>query len=207
MPPTCTVCRLPNRHEAEEALLAGEPLRNIAERFGTSATALHRHKESHLAAKLVKAEEAREIASADTLVGKLVALEGVARRLCQKAEKDGDPRTALMAVRELVRQIELAARISGELEAAKVKVQVNVGTQPVFSPEERRHLTILVYGSYYSDDPAAFLEEIREEAARSYVTYRPADQPALTHAEARALLESRERTQRIGPGAIEEAAP
>jgi hypothetical protein len=129
MPQTCTVCRLPNRHEAEKALLAGEPLRNIAERYGTSPPALLRHKGAHLPAKLVRAQEAQEIASADSLAAKLVAIEAEARRLGQKAEEAGDVRTALMAVRELVRLTELAARISGELEGTKV--QVNVGSRYV----------------------------------------------------------------------------
>jgi len=44
MPPTCTVCRHPQRQTIESMLAAGWPLRNIAERFATSATALHRHK-------------------------------------------------------------------------------------------------------------------------------------------------------------------
>ena len=142
MPPTCTVCRLPNRQEAEEAILAGEPLRTIAERFGTSPQSLLRHRDAHLPAKLVKAEEAREVARASAAAAKLVGIEADARRLGQKAEKDGDPRTALMAVRELVRLVELAARISGELQQG-ANVQVNLSLRnwvveapPNETPEE-----------------------------------------------------------------------
>lgn len=155
MPQTCHVCRLPNRQEAEEALLAGEPLRNIAERFGTSPPALLRHKETHLPAKLVKAEDAREVASADTLTAKLRGIEAEARRLGKKAEKAGDLRTALLAVRELVRLTELAAKMSGELQAAKV--QVNIKDQPRLTNEG--HFRLLAI--FYRDAPAVFLEHLR----------------------------------------------
>jgi hypothetical protein len=57
MPRTCTVCRHNQREAIEQALLAGEPLRNIAKRYGTSATALHRHRHDHLPAALTRANE------------------------------------------------------------------------------------------------------------------------------------------------------
>jgi len=201
MPQTCTVCRLPNRQEVEEALLAGEPLRNIAERSGTSATALHRHKEGHLPVKLVKAAESREVDSAESLTAKLRAIEAEARRLGQKAEKAGDTRTALVAIRELVRLIELAAR----MQAARLQASGQDDTPGLFSPEARRELVLFLTVSYYSDDPASFLEEIRAAAAKDYVSNRSG---ALTRAEARAMYEARERSQtRIGPRAIEEGEP
>ena len=189
MPQVCGVCRLPNRHQAEEALLAGEPLRNVAKRFGTSSTALYRHKEAHLPAKLIKAAESREIDSAESLTAKLQAIETEARRLGQKAEKAGDTRTALVAIRELVRLIELAARIQA------ARQQVSGGQNVEFSPETRRKVVFKLSALYYSEDPAAFLEAIREAAAENYNSYRLADQPALTRAEARAMYEARERLQ------------
>lgn len=137
MPRVCGVCRHPTRDEIDAALLEGrESFRNLAKRIGTSPAAVFRHRAAHLPAKLVKAEEAREAASADTLAAKLVAIEGEARRLGQKAEEAGDTRTALMAVRELVRLIELAARISGELQGAKVQVNLSLRNWVVEAPAE-----------------------------------------------------------------------
>ena len=208
MPQVCRVCRLPNRHEAEEAILAGEPFRRIAARFGASATALRRHKEAHLPAKLIKVAESREVDSAESLTDTLQWIEAEARRLGQKAEKAGDTRTALAAIREHLRTIELKAKMW----AARQQQQASAGqgATPEMSPERRLELTLLVWSSDYSDDPAAFLEKLRDAAARDYVyrSGRSADQPALTYAEARAMLEARERPQaRIGPAAIEEAEP
>src|SRR5690349_24836446 len=68
MPRTCTICRHEQRQEIDKALIAGTAFRNIAERFGTSVAALHRHKQEHVPENLVKAREAREVAQADSLL-------------------------------------------------------------------------------------------------------------------------------------------
>lgn len=57
MPRTCSVCAHPKRADIDKALVANEPLRNVAKRYGTSATALHRHKRDHLAELLAQAVE------------------------------------------------------------------------------------------------------------------------------------------------------
>jgi len=49
-------------------------LRNIAKQYFVSAASLHRHKKDHLPAKLVKAQEAREIAKADSLLDQVIEL-------------------------------------------------------------------------------------------------------------------------------------
>jgi hypothetical protein len=64
MPRVCTICTHPERTAIEQALVANEPFRNIAERFGTSATALTRHKVDHLPGVLVQATKAQETADA-----------------------------------------------------------------------------------------------------------------------------------------------
>ena len=68
MPRSCTVCTHEARAEIERALVAGEAFRHIAARFDTSTGALQRHKADHLPVKLVKAQEAEEVAQADDLL-------------------------------------------------------------------------------------------------------------------------------------------
>jgi len=63
----------------------------------------------------VKAREATEVVQADNLMGKITQLEQEARRLGRKAEDAGDYRGAMAAVRELVRIVELLAKLQGEL--------------------------------------------------------------------------------------------
>jgi hypothetical protein len=85
--------------------------REIAERYGTSATALHRHKKEHLPLELVKAQEAQEVAQAGTLLGQIMDLQTRTLSILQRAEKAGDLRTALQAVREARGNLELLARM------------------------------------------------------------------------------------------------
>jgi hypothetical protein len=114
MPRTCTACTHSERTGIDEALLGGEPLRNIAERVSVSVTSLFRHK-AHLAETLKKSHEVAEVSRADSLIDQLKQLAKDARRIQKKAEAANDYRGALAAVRELTRLVELAARLSGEL--------------------------------------------------------------------------------------------
>jgi hypothetical protein len=116
MPRVCTICRHAQRPAIDRALVSGEPYRHIAERFGTSATALTRHKADHLPAALAKAHEASEVAAADDLLGQIQELRRKAIELLGKAEKAGDYRTALMGIREARACIETLLEVEGELD-------------------------------------------------------------------------------------------
>jgi hypothetical protein len=128
MPQRCRVCGDSERDQVDSDILSGAPNRRIASRVGCSEAAVRRHAAAHLTERLKRAHAGREIASGDSLATKLLAIEAEARRLGQKAEKAGDLRTALLAVRELVRLTELAARVSGELEPAGVTVNIVAST-------------------------------------------------------------------------------
>jgi hypothetical protein len=71
MPRVCTICSHEKRSEIDAALLADEPYRHIAARFGTSTGALQRHRAEHLPVAMVKAQEAAEVAQADALTTEL----------------------------------------------------------------------------------------------------------------------------------------
>jgi hypothetical protein len=115
VPRVCTVCSHERISDINAALLRNEAYRAIAKRFGASESAIYRHQQEHLPKALVKATEASEVAQADTLIGKITQLEQEARRLGKKAEDSGDLRAAMAAVRELVRIVELLAKLQGEL--------------------------------------------------------------------------------------------
>jgi hypothetical protein len=127
LPRTCTVCVHDSRVEIDRALVAGEAFRNIAERFGTSATALHRHKGEHLPAKLLMAQQAEEVAQADSLLDQVGDLQRRAYGILDKAEGAGDLRTALGAIREARGNLELLAKLLGELDERRV---VNLNVSP-----------------------------------------------------------------------------
>jgi len=83
-------------------------------------TALHRHKAKHIPAHLVKSEQAREAAAADSLMERLNALNDKAEEIYNKAMKTNNLNAAVGSVRELRGLIELYAKITGELQAQTV---------------------------------------------------------------------------------------
>lgn len=124
MPRICTICSHPNKEAINQALIDSVSYRNIAEQFFVSTTALHRHKKDHLPAVLAKAQEVEVIAHGDDLLSKIQQLEEDARRIGKKAESTGDLRAAIMTIRELIRIVDLLARLQGELQAQQVNVLV-----------------------------------------------------------------------------------
>ena len=123
MPRVCTVCAHSDRPGIDEALVSGTSLRNIAEQFGLAVSSLHRHKHGHVPVALAKARDAQKVADAEGLLGQIQKLTAEARKIKSMAEDKGDLRTALSAIRELVRMVELLAKLRGELdESPKVAV-------------------------------------------------------------------------------------
>jgi hypothetical protein len=123
MPRTCTVCTHEDRAGVDSALLSGESFRNIAKRYGTSTTVLHRHKQDHLPPSLLKAQEIEEVASADNLLGELRALQRRTLGILDKAEEAEDLKTALSATREARGNMELGAKLSQLIDE---RPQVNI---------------------------------------------------------------------------------
>ena len=135
MPRTCTICKHPDRERIERALLAGESYRHIAARFGTSSSALVRHKADHLPASLVRAHDSEEILRADSLLENVRHGEDRAERLYNAAEAilgralaAKDLRTALQAIRAAAdvmaegrQYLELRGDLTGEFAAPKVQ--------------------------------------------------------------------------------------
>ncbi len=115
MPRVCSCCTHAEREAINAALVANEPYRTIADRYGLSHQALMRHKAEHLPSIMVKSEEAREVAHADDLVWQIKQLRNKAIGILGKAETAGDLKTALMGVREARACIELLAEMEGEI--------------------------------------------------------------------------------------------
>lgn len=129
MPRVCSVCTSDNRSLIDKALVAGKPLRTIADRWSVSKTALIRHKADHLPASLVEADKAQKVANADDLLANVCKLQTRAERIFRKAEKQDDHRVALSAIRELRSTLELMAKLLGEL---KTTASVNVLVSPEY---------------------------------------------------------------------------
>jgi hypothetical protein len=86
---TCLACSNSEREAIDKALVAGEPLRNIAKRVSISPAALFRHR-SHVAGTIAKAQERREEKLGDTIFDEIRRLQGKAFELLGKMESEGE---------------------------------------------------------------------------------------------------------------------
>ena len=122
MPRKCSICIDERRSEIEGAVLAGDSYRTVAQRFGISRDAVVRHRK-HLTTATPNSLKVEQIFPSNTLVEQLQAFTADAQRIKEKAETEGDLRTALAAVKELCRIVELVARLRGEIDG---RAQINV---------------------------------------------------------------------------------
>src|SRR5215217_604948 len=110
----CTICTHEHVGAIDCALVAGRPIRGIARTFGASEDAVGRHR-GHLPKTLIKAQDVAETIRADELLAEATALQTKAWELLHAAEAQDDPRTALLAVREIRGCLELLARLLGQI--------------------------------------------------------------------------------------------
>jgi hypothetical protein len=128
VPQRCTVCDHPERRAIDKALALGqEAKRTIAHRHGLSHYAVLRHEDEHLPARLAKAQEATDVRAALDVVKQLEAINGAALRVLSEARAAGDGGLALKAIDRIQRQIELQAKLLGELDE---RPQINVLVAP-----------------------------------------------------------------------------
>ena len=128
MPRSCTVCAHPKREEVDRALVEGVSAAEISGRYRTvGERAVRRHRSNHLPAKLVMAEKAAEVAQADNLLDQVGDLQRRALAILDMAEEAGELRTALSAIREARGNLELLAKLLGELDERPV---VNLNVSP-----------------------------------------------------------------------------
>ena len=146
MPRTCTICGHSKRSAIEKAILAGEALRAISGRLSVSRQSLARHRDDHLSAAVVKANGAAEVTRGDDLLAKVQDLEADAKRIRGRAEKAKDLRTAIAAIRELTRLVDLLGRLRGELQNTPAVINIQVLAPVILSaladfPEARLALS------------------------------------------------------------------
>jgi hypothetical protein len=128
VPRRCTVCAHPELEIINRALVGGEPYRSVANRYESlSQAAVQRHQENHLPATLAKAREAEEVAHADDLLDQVRGLQARTLAILEAAEETSQHRTALSAIREARSNLELLAKLLGELDD---RPQVNILVSP-----------------------------------------------------------------------------
>jgi hypothetical protein len=127
MPRSCTVCEHPDREAIDRALVGDSSNLSVSSLFGVSESAVRRHKTNHLPAKLVMAQAAEEVAQADDLLAQIQDLQRHTLAILEAAETTKQHRTALSAIREARSNLELLAKLLGELDERPV---VNLSVSP-----------------------------------------------------------------------------
>jgi len=133
MPRTCSVCVHEQRDAIDQALVNGEASTAVAARYFTVSgqplgrMAVQRHKDEHLPLRLVKAAEQEDVRAALDIVTQLKTINGASLQVLADARSANDGELALKAVDRVLRQIELQAKLLGELDD---RPQVNLVLAP-----------------------------------------------------------------------------
>ncbi len=137
---SCTVCAHKEVGAINGALVGGVSCRELALLHRLGPDALERHKAGHLPKAMVRAQEAQEMAQADTLLGQVRALQERTLTILSRAEASRDGQLALGAVREARGNLQLLAKLTGELDERAV---VNIVTLPEWVAVRAALLTAL----------------------------------------------------------------
>ena len=127
MPRTCTICSHEHRDAMEDAFIAGQAKRRIASQHGVTERAVRYHMREHLPALLALARDAERAARADTLLDRIEALHSRTMAILEAVEGTDEHGTALAAIREARRNLELVGEVTRELDRAGT---INVALNP-----------------------------------------------------------------------------
>ena len=129
MPRTCSICSHEHRDAMEDAFIAGQAKRRIASQHGVSERAVRYHMREHLPALLALARDAERAARADTLLDRMEALQSQTLAILDAPE---DQRTALAAIAQARRNLELIGEVTRELDrAGTINLELTVEWQEV----------------------------------------------------------------------------
>src|SRR5919106_5897119 len=134
MPRACTICSHEQRFDIEELLATRQSTyRGIARKYGVSEDAVSRHvKAGHVSHLLALAADAERAARADTLLDRIEALHSRTLAILEAVEGADEHGTALAAIREARRNLELIGEVSQELDrAGTINLELTVEWQEV----------------------------------------------------------------------------
>jgi hypothetical protein len=129
VPRTCSICSHEHRDAMEDAFITGQAKRRIASQHGVSERAVRYHMREHLPALLALARDAERAARADTLLDRMEALQSQTLAILDAPE---DQRTALAAIAQARRNLELIGEVTRELDrAGTINLELTVEWQEV----------------------------------------------------------------------------
>jgi serine phosphatase RsbU (regulator of sigma subunit) len=121
------ICQHPDRESIDKALARQTSNRELARVYSLSEASIRRHKANHLPARVARAQEAEDVREALDVVRQLKAINAASLHILKEAREQGKQGTALAAIDRIHKQIELQAKLLGELDD---RPQVNVLVSP-----------------------------------------------------------------------------
>src|ERR671920_1739146 len=128
MPRACTICSHEHRDAMEDAFIAGQAKRRIASQYGVSERAVRYNMREPLPALLALARDAERAARADTLLDRMEELQSQTLAILDAPE---DQRTALAAIAQARRNLELIGEVTRELDRGTINLELTVEWQEV----------------------------------------------------------------------------
>jgi hypothetical protein len=152
----CIICTHDERQAIDAALLASQSLRHIAGQFDVSKSSVARHK-AHVSAGLVQALQVEEEVRAGGLLGQIRDIHNTTLLILGRAYSANEDRIALAAIREARGNMELLAKMLGQLQDQPT-VNVLVAS-PEWTATRARLLAAL---APYPDARTAVVEALRD---------------------------------------------
>lgn len=140
MPAPCRCCTHPERETLDAELRQGLSIAKAAKKYGLSMSSTENHRKSHLgisgSTSLAKAAALNAVQAGlrghfegRALLDEVRTLRQRADLLGAQAESAGDVKTALLAIRELTRLVELQGRLTLEASAGRA---ADIVAHPVY---------------------------------------------------------------------------
>jgi preprotein translocase subunit YajC len=108
----CKVCSHDKLTEINRALIESRNISELSRIYDLPWDSLKRHKALHLPEVLSKAKKAKEVKEADGLMGQLQSLQNRTLNILKTAEDSKELNTAIRAIAEARRNLELAAKLT-----------------------------------------------------------------------------------------------
>lgn len=133
----CKICKSKQVKLIDRAIIDGETLQNIADRYGFHISTISRHK-AHVADKISKAAAIYDAQEGASILQRLEAILQKTNELLEQAELNGDIKTALTAIREARGCLELIGKATGQFtpEAMLINFQPILNTLVIILKEE-----------------------------------------------------------------------
>ena len=185
----CKVCEHPDRASIELGLANKVPIRVLGKRYGLSSDSVWRHGQRHMTAELhgqlmtrgrmtPQDLENLRVTESEGVLQHLVAVRGRMYGLMDVAEQQGDYRAAATIGSQIVKNMEVTAKLLGDIRTGTVNVTNNVLLLPEFHalrtkimqalrshPEARADVAAALRALESPDVPAQESPEEREAAA------------------------------------------